>query len=81
MKYLFAFASLMAVSIPVQAETIYLIIKSEATQYQRGTGVSLHSIPMASLDQCEEMGALIISSERFDAGSAKKDGFECIQGK
>ena len=81
MKYLFAVASLMAVSMPVQAETIYLLIKSEATEWKRGTGVALHSIPMTSLEQCEEMGALIISSERFDAGSAKEDGFECIQGK
>ena len=81
MKYLFAVASLMAVTMPVQAETIYLLIKSDATEWKRGNGVALHSIPMTSLEQCEEMGALIISSERFDAGSAKEDGFECIQGK
>ena len=80
MKYLLAIASLMAVSVPVQAETVYLLIKSEGNAL-RAVAVSLHSIPMDSLDQCEEMGALIISSDRFDAGRAQKDGFECIQGK
>jgi len=83
MKYLFAVASLMAVSVPapVQAETIYLLIKSESSAHARGGGVALHSIPMTSLDQCEEMGALIIASDRFDAGYSKDDGFECIEGK
>ena len=81
MKYLFAVASLMAVSVPVQAETVYLLIKSESNAYQRGGGVALHSIPMTSLDKCEEMGALIIASDRFNAGYAKDDGFECIEGK
>ena len=77
MKYLLALASLMAVSMPVQAETVYLIIKTG--QYQ--TGIALHSIPMKSMDQCEEAGALIVGSERFDVSTARKDGFECIRGK
>lgn len=80
MKFLFAVTSLMVASIPVQAETIYLLIKSES-RAQWGGGVALHSIPMTSLDQCEEMGALIIASDRFDAGYSKDDGFECIEGK
>ena len=79
MKYLLALASLMFVSMPVKAETVYLVIKSAINSY--GSGIALHSIPMDSLDQCEEMGALIISSDRFDAGRAHKDGFECVQGK
>ena len=77
MRYLFALASLMAVSVPVQAETIYLIIKSR--QFQQG--VALHSIPMESIEQCEEMGALIVASERLDTKRARKDGFECLEGK
>ena len=78
MKYLFAVASLMAVSMPVEAETVYLLIKSY-TQY--GGGLALHSLPMESLEQCEEMGAVIIASERLDTKLAKEDGFECIKGK
>ena len=77
MKYLIAVASLMAISMPVQAETVYLLIKST----EQSAGIALHSIPMTTMDQCEEAGALIISSERLDVKYADRDGFECIQGK
>lgn len=80
MKYLFAVASLMVVSMPVQAETVYLIIKSEV-RAGYGVGLALHSIPMSSPEQCEEAGAMLLSSERFDMKYAKRDGFECIEGK
>jgi len=76
MKYLFAVASLMTVTMPVQAETVYLIIKSATVN-----GLGLHSIPMSSPEQCEEAGAMLLSSERFDPKYAKRDGFECIEGK
>ena len=79
MKHLLAVASLMTVSMPVQAETIYLLIKSEIDF--NGSGVALHSIPMKSIEQCEEMGALIVASERFDTKRARKDGFECLECK
>ena len=79
MRNLFSIASLIAVALPVQAQTIYLIIKSEINI--PGTGVALHSIPMNSIEQCEEMGAIIVASERFDPKYAKQDGFECIEGK
>ena len=79
MRHLIAVASLMAASIPVQAETIYLLIKSEMDM--SGSALALHSIPMESLEQCEEMGAFIIASERLDTKFAKRDGFECLEGK
>ena len=77
MKYLFAVVSLFAASMPVQAETIYLLIKTEVG----ASGVALQLIPMESLEQCEEMGALVIASERYDTAYAKRDGFECLEGK
>lgn len=77
MKYLLAVASLMITSIPVCAETVYLIIKST----EKTSGVALHSIPMQSMEQCEEAGALIVSSKRFDVKYANRDGFECVQGQ
>ena len=58
------------------AETIHLVIKSETA-----SGISIHSIPMDSAEQCEEAGAVIIGSSRFDTKHSKEDGFECIQGK
>ena len=77
MKHLFAFASLMTISVPVHAETVYLIIKTG----EYSSGIALQSIPMISMDQCEEAGAKLIGSERFDVRAAKSDGFECIRGK
>ena len=79
MKYLFAFASLITASIPVQAETVYLIYK--ASIYDSwGNAVTLHSIPMPSIDHCEEVGAELMSSKRFEIRKGK-DAFECIIGK
>ena len=79
MKHLFAFASLMAVSIPVQAETVYLIYKSSIYD-SWGNAVTLHSIAMPSIDHCEEVGAELISSKRFEIPKGK-DTFECLKGK
>ena len=80
MKYLLATFALITASVPVQAETVYLLIKSVKGNYGRG-GVALHSIPMLSMDQCEEAGPLVISSERFNVPTAHNDGFECVKGK
>ena len=79
MKYLFAFASLITASIPVQAETVYLIYKTSIYD-SWGNAVTLHSIPMPSIDHCEEVGAELMSSERFEIRKGK-DAFECIIGK
>ena len=65
---------------PIQAETIYLLIKSE-TDGHREASIALHSLPMKSMDQCEEAGALIIASERLDTKHSNAEGFECIIGK
>jgi hypothetical protein len=80
MKYLLAVASLMLVSLPAQSETVYLIIKSKI-HFGQGSGISLYSIPMDSMDQCEEQGAVLVTSERFDLRKAAQDAFECITGK
>ena len=33
------------------------------------------------MEDCEEEGAKVISSRRFDVSDAEKDGFECVRGK
>jgi hypothetical protein len=68
---------LLAMSAPVQAETIHLVIKSTL----QGKGISLLAIPMASAKQCEEEGVLLTTSERFDIRFANQDAFECVKGK
>ena len=63
-------------TMPAAAETIHLVIKSETA-----SGISIHSIPMDSAEQCEEAGAELIGSSQFDTKFATRDGFECIVGK
>jgi len=65
---------------PASAETIYLILKSDG--YGGATNdVALLKVPMETIEQCEEEGARIITSKRFDTDGAKRDAFECIRGK
>ena len=44
---------------------------------------SLLSLPMKSMDQCEEQGAIWMSSERTINRKTKSDylGFECLEGR
>ena len=79
MRWLLALPILLA-STPSNAETIYLLIKSAKGDYTKG-GLALQTIPMKSLEQCEEAGALVISSQRFKIKQARFDAFECIEGK
>ena len=61
-----------------EGETVYLLIKSYEGIHNN---IALHSLPMSSMNQCEEMGAIIATSKRFDLYHAKHDTFECITGK
>ena len=77
MKWFIALPVLLA-SIPANAETIYLVVKSKIGD---AGGITLLSIPMESMEKCEEAGATIVSSKRFDLSGASKDAFECVNGK
>jgi len=78
MKALLLATAALLVGLPVQAETAYLVLKS-----MKNTtigGITVVTIPMTSLDQCEEQGALLTTSKRFDR-QYNQDVFECITGK
>ena len=77
MKPLFFGIAALLVGLPAYSETVYLVIKSTSVKGP-GPGVSLHSIPMTSIDQCEEQGALLVTSKSFDLRSADQDAFVCI---
>lgn len=68
---------LLDLAVPAEAETTFLVLKSTL----QGKGISLVTIPMTSIDKCEEQGALITTSERFDIRFANQDAFECVSGK
>ncbi len=76
-KLLLLLASLTLFAPAANAETVYLIIKSG----RFGGGLALHSIPMDSIDQCEEAGGLLFASKRFDTKEGYADAYECITGK
>ena len=76
MKSLFFGIAALLVGLPAQSETVYLIYK--ASIYDSwGVSVSIHSLPMPSIDSCEEVGAELISSKRFEFRDGK-DVFECV---
>ena len=79
MRWLLVVPILLA-SAPASADTVYLLIKSAKGPGYTG-GLALHSLPMKTIEQCEETGALIVSSARFKTHSAKYDAFECVAGK
>jgi hypothetical protein len=80
MKWILALPVVLGVTLPANAETIYLIIKSSYKLGYAG-GLTLVTIPMETMDKCEEAGATIASSTRFDLRGAESDAFECIKGK
>ena len=43
-------------------------------------GRSITAIPMITLDQCEEQGALWIASDRKEIPKRGWTGFECLEG-
>lgn len=78
-KLLLLASSALLIGLPAQSETVYLLIKSYGVV--NGIGLALHSLPMSSIDQCEEMGALLIASKRFDLKAANHEAYECLTGK
>lgn len=67
----------LALPTAVNAKTVYLILKSTIDI----DGVGLLSVPMNSMDECEQAGLKLLASDRFDTTFAKRDGFECVVGK
>ena len=81
MKALLLASAALLIGLPAQSETVYLVTKSKIDYGGGGAGVSLHSIPMSSIDQCEEQGAILVTSKSFDLLYADQDAFVCITGK
>ena len=79
-RLLIAFIVLLSAT-PTSAQTTYLVIKSEMYARKTGAGLALMKIPMLSKEQCEDSGATLVASSRFDTTLAGEDGFECIEGK
>ena len=59
--------------------TPQMAIAKEATLLLKGWEGRLATIPMKSIDQCEEQGLVYMSSERIGINSYK--GFECLESR
>ena len=78
-KALLAIASVL-VSAPVHAETIYLVYKNYTCIGE--CSMSIATIPMSTMDACEEEGARLVGSDRFKlVKRGERQRFECIGGQ
>jgi hypothetical protein len=74
------FAFMMAAP-SAQAGSVWLIIKEGVYSYGE-LGITMEKIEMKDMDQCEEQGAVFISSKRLGKSREKNySGFECLEGK
>ena len=74
---------LAALALPtaVNAESVYLVIKTTTGSMMRENGQSW-VVPMKTMAGCEEAGLKIISSKRFNKGKITRDiSFECLESK
>ena len=80
MKPLFFGIAALLVGFPVNADTVWLLLR-EKSRYGDEPLV-LEKIPTNSMEQCEEQGAIYMSSERLGSKrNADRTGFECFEGK
>lgn len=80
MKSLFLGIAALLVGLPVQSQTVYLVLRHSITDNYGYAASSMVYIPMESLEQCNIAGAQMKSSKRFTARDTNI-GFECIEGK
>ena len=73
-------STVLLTGLPVQSETVHLLIKSRSGGGVYA-GISTYSIPMTSVDQCQEQGALLVTNKSFQLQNADVDAFACITGK
>ena len=73
---LFPLLAALALPTAVNAESVYLVVKTTTGSMMRENG-QLMVVPMKTMDGCEEAGQKLISSERFSGPVS----FECLESK
>ena len=83
-KLLIPYLAALALSTAVNAESVYLVVKTTTGRMMRENG-QLMVAPMKTMDGCEEAGQKLVSSERFIKGKFGKItrdiSFECLESK
>ena len=77
-RFLLPLLAALALPTAVNAESVYLVVKTITGTLMRGNG-QLMVVPMKTMDGCEEAGQKLISSERFF--HTKNVSFECLESK
>tara|TARA_B100001063_G_C16226566_1_gene294403 strand:+ start:214 stop:477 length:264 start_codon:yes stop_codon:yes gene_type:complete len=65
----------------VQADSVWLIMKEAVRMSSSRFALDLEKLEMKDMEQCEEQGAVFISSERMGKDRGKDVGFECLEAK
>ena len=74
---IFAMATiLLSASLPVQADSVWLILV-----LRRGMGSSMTKIEMKDLEHCNEQGALYMANQAIQADFREGREFMCVEGK
>ena len=83
-RLLFPLLAVLALPNAVNAESVYLVVKTTTGSMMRENG-QLMVVPMKTMDGCEEAGQKLVSSERFIKGKFGKItrdiSFECLESK
>ena len=83
-RFLIPLLAAFALPTAVNAESVYLVVKTITGTLMRGNG-QLMVVPMKTMDGCEEAGQKLVSSERFIKGKFGKItrdiSFECLESK
>lgn len=79
MKNFIFTVALLSASLPVQAGSVWLIIKE--ADYAGNFVLDVDKIEMETMEQCEEQGALYISSKRMGRRNQELSGFQCLEGQ
>ena len=77
MKIFFMTAILLGVTLPVQADSVWLIIVLR----NMGGGSSMVKIEMKDLEQCTEQGALYMANQAIQTHYREGREFICVEGK
>ena len=81
MKSLVLAIILLSTSLPANAGSVWLIMKEAVSKKGPRFALALEKLEMSDMDQCEEQGAIFVSSERMGEYRGSLVGFECLEGK
>ena len=81
MKAFLLASAALTLALPVQADTVWLIMKEAVFIPGPAFSLGIDKLEMKDMEQCEEQGAVFIASARLGKGRESFSGFEYLEGK